>query len=86
MRRELAWLLVERITIDRNEDGRTKVDITYRFGPPTESEVDGFSTVYGTTKDSPMRTSMNSFLLVLRSSAVPSPGRRSNATWSTLAS
>ena len=36
-RRELAKLLVEKITVGRNEgDGRAKVDITYRFGPPTE--------------------------------------------------
>ncbi len=33
-RRELVKLLVEKITADRDEDGRTKVDITYRFGPP----------------------------------------------------
>jgi site-specific DNA recombinase len=33
-RRELAKLLVEKIAVDRDEDGRAKVDITYRFGPP----------------------------------------------------
>jgi hypothetical protein len=33
-RRELVKLLVEKITADRDEDGRAKVDITYRFGPP----------------------------------------------------
>jgi site-specific DNA recombinase len=33
-RRELVKMLVEKITADRDEDGRTKVDITYRFGPP----------------------------------------------------
>ena len=32
-RRELVKLLVERITADRGEDGRVKVDITYRFSP-----------------------------------------------------
>lgn len=36
-RRELVKLLVEKITVDRDEDGRTKVDITYRFGPPEAS-------------------------------------------------
>jgi site-specific DNA recombinase len=33
-RRELVKLLVERIGAGRNEDGRTSVRITYRFGPP----------------------------------------------------
>ena len=32
-RRELAKLLVERITLSRDEGGRPKVEITYRFGP-----------------------------------------------------
>jgi site-specific DNA recombinase len=32
-RRELTKLLVEKITVGRNEDGRARVDITYRFGP-----------------------------------------------------
>ncbi len=43
-RRELVKLLVENISVDRNEDGRAKVDITYSFGPPPEesaSIVDG---------------------------------------------
>ena len=38
-RRELAKLLVEKITVDRDEDGRAKVDITYRFGPPVGGDV-----------------------------------------------
>ena len=33
-RRELVNLLVEKISADRDKDGRAKVDITYRFGPP----------------------------------------------------
>ncbi len=33
-RRELAKLLVEKITVSRDEEGRPKVEITYRFGPP----------------------------------------------------
>ncbi len=33
-RRELVKVLVEKIALSRNEVGRTKVDITYRFGPP----------------------------------------------------
>ena len=43
-RRELVKLLVEKITVDRDEDGRAEVYITYRFGPPPEgsaSFVDG---------------------------------------------
>jgi len=41
-RRELAKLLVEKISISRNGDGRAKVDITYRFGPPdTVESADG---------------------------------------------
>ena len=30
-----AKLLVEKITLSRNEDGTTKVDITYRFRRPS---------------------------------------------------
>ena len=33
-RRELVKLLVEKIAVSRVEDGRAKVEITYRFGPP----------------------------------------------------
>jgi hypothetical protein len=33
-RRELVKLLVERIVVGRDENGRTSVRITYRFGPP----------------------------------------------------
>ncbi len=36
-RRELVKLLVERIDVGRNEEGRPKVEITYRFGPPGEA-------------------------------------------------
>jgi chromosome segregation ATPase len=35
-RRELVQLLVEKITADRDEDGRLRVHMTYRFGPPPE--------------------------------------------------
>jgi hypothetical protein len=42
-RRELVRLLVKQITIDTNEDGATEVRTTYRFGPPTAQQVDGFS-------------------------------------------
>ena len=36
-RRELAKLLVQQITTDRNEEGKVKVVVTYRFGPPEVS-------------------------------------------------
>lgn len=39
-RRELVNLLVERIVVDRSEDGRAKVDITYRFGPPDKAQME----------------------------------------------
>ncbi len=39
-RRELVKLLVERMTARRNEEGRLKVDITYRFGPPEAKPED----------------------------------------------
>jgi hypothetical protein len=35
-RRELVQLLVEKITADRDEDGRARVSMTYTFGPPPE--------------------------------------------------
>ena len=34
-RRELVRLLVDRIAVSRTEEGRPRLDITYRFGPPT---------------------------------------------------
>ena len=37
-RRELAKLLVEKIVVTRDEEGRPKVEITYRFGPPAGNE------------------------------------------------
>jgi site-specific DNA recombinase len=40
-RRALAKLLVERIIVSRDEpEGRPRVDITYRFGPPASPEAD----------------------------------------------
>ena len=38
-RRELVKLLVEKITVDRDEDGRAEVHITYRFGPPPKGQL-----------------------------------------------
>ena len=37
-RRELTALLVERIVIGRDEGGRPKVDVTYRFGPSESAD------------------------------------------------
>ncbi len=36
-RRELVKLLIERISADRDEDGRLRVDTSYRFSPPGSS-------------------------------------------------
>jgi len=38
-RRELVRLLVEVVEVDRTEEGRTRVRITYRFGPPADPEA-----------------------------------------------
>lgn len=38
-RREFVRLLVEAVEVDRNEGGRTRVRITYRFGPPALPEL-----------------------------------------------
>jgi uncharacterized protein len=37
-RRELVRLLVEIVAVDRTEEGKTRVRITYRFGPPSPPE------------------------------------------------
>jgi hypothetical protein len=36
-RRELVMLLIEKISAGRGEDGRVRVDISYRFSPPEPS-------------------------------------------------
>ncbi len=38
-RRELVKLLIEKIGADRDEEGRLRVDISYRFSPPGPSSV-----------------------------------------------
>ena len=38
-RRELVELLVEKITADRDEDGRARINVTYRFGSPPDDSV-----------------------------------------------
>jgi hypothetical protein len=49
-RRELVRLLVERIVVSRTEEGRPRVDITYRFGPPAaESVAECVSGIQNTT-------------------------------------
>ena len=53
-RRELVKLLVVQIKVNRNEDGHTQVQITYRFGPPPEEPENVYgvqhSREYGKTK------------------------------------
>jgi hypothetical protein len=39
-RRELVKLPVERIDVDRDENGNTRAAITYRFAPPGEDVVE----------------------------------------------
>ncbi|CAN5756008.1 hypothetical protein BH24ACT18_BH24ACT18_04120 [soil metagenome] len=39
-RRELVKLLVQRIDLGRDEEGRARARITYRFGPPSSAEGD----------------------------------------------
>jgi hypothetical protein len=47
-RRELIRLLVEKITIGREgADGKARVHITYRFGPPKPDTSAGDVAVYG---------------------------------------
>jgi hypothetical protein len=36
-RRELVKLLIEKLSAGRGEDGRVRVDISYRFSPPERS-------------------------------------------------
>jgi hypothetical protein len=38
-RRELVKLLIEKISAGRNEEGRLRVDISYRFSPPESSSA-----------------------------------------------
>lgn len=40
-RRELVKLLVESIIAGRDEEGKLRVEITYRFGPPTGGPGEG---------------------------------------------
>jgi site-specific DNA recombinase len=40
-RRELVKLLVERIDAGRDENGRTKIEVRYRFGPPEGPDPQG---------------------------------------------
>jgi hypothetical protein len=40
-RKQLVGLLVESISLGkRQEDGRSEIQITYRFGPPPDSEAE----------------------------------------------
>ena len=53
-RRDLAKLLVEKITAGRDEEGHTRVQITYRFDPPPEP-LDEFSGEGSVWIESPTR-------------------------------
>jgi hypothetical protein len=51
-------LLVEKISVDRTKDGRAKVDITYRLGPPSEesaSIVVGVKNPWNSLREGPRR-------------------------------
>jgi hypothetical protein len=37
-RQQLVRLLVEGVTLGRDEDGQTSVEVIYRFGPPNSAE------------------------------------------------
>jgi len=50
-RRELVRLLVAKITVSRSLDGQPRVDITYRFGPPT-SQLSEDEFVHGVARSS----------------------------------
>jgi site-specific DNA recombinase len=61
-RRELVRLLVERITADRSEDGQARIEITYRFGPPSErsGEADQEESFVGGVQVFPLKRPANS--------------------------
>ncbi len=46
-RQQLVRLLVEGITLGRDEDGETTVEVTYRFGPPKSAEPAGGASALG---------------------------------------
>ena len=45
-RRKLVKLLVEEISVGRDEDGRLRTHITYRFGPPDGSDGEGSESMF----------------------------------------
>jgi hypothetical protein len=55
VRRELAKVLVEKITVSRSEEGRAKVEITYRFGSPA-----GNGSAFGSQNSGVLYTARNS--------------------------
>jgi site-specific DNA recombinase len=68
-RRELVELFVKEITADRDEDGRVRMNVTYRFGPPPE---DAFVSSVGNScgnfaaKRKPSGTTSRHFSTVVR--------------------
>jgi hypothetical protein len=59
-RRELVRLLVERITVDRDENDQPRVEITYRFGPPPEDFVPPEDSVVASVQNSGPRANRKS--------------------------
>ena len=57
-RRELAKLLVEKVTAGRDQDGHITVHITYRFVPPGETDPDEDEFVSG-VKNSSRSSALN---------------------------
>ena len=59
-RRELVEQLVEQVTVSRTEDGRAKVDITYKFAPPVQvaSGVTDHKTFEILAGDTPIREAL----------------------------
>ena len=59
-RRELVEQLVERITVSRTEDGKTKVHIAYKFAPPVQaaSGVTDHKTFEILAGDAPIREAL----------------------------
>ncbi len=59
-RRELVEQLVEQVTVSRTEDGRDKVDITYKFAPPVQvaSGVTDHNTFEILAGDTPIREAL----------------------------
>jgi hypothetical protein len=72
-RRELIRLLVEKITVGRDETGQPRVHITYRFGPPEPDTSAGDVAVYGDEYGSAFRAT-SAFCSAAKWASLPSSG------------